>query len=473
MSEGTVAMKGLTFASFVTDENNQAAYDICKRIANLEKGSPRLLTIVGEKGTGKSHLLWAIVNHFRANQARVGMALISANDFPAKVKRLINDPAPIQKNRDAVLLIDELDSFKDESGDLESVARAFIDNGHIVVAASRVHPSALPLYSGKFKALLNNGTVVGMQAAGTADEDGGLSDFAMDRITALKETIEHLEKDRRRLQDELARTAASASQGGDLSEALLKAESERDRMRTALERSEGDLFEANADLSAIRESEQETRSELESAANAVAALSARLADDQAAQRKRIAALEETLTGLSKDLEFLAADAPAAGDPATTAFDALAGEKHAIETRYDETQALLTKRTNELEAAREESAKAAARATLMAGELQGMVSRANSLLTEGDRSSIREAREVLNEALEKLDLETVPMAMADDEDFESIMPSPKRSLPGGDALQEVVKKAFGDPLEDDDDDDFTHVEPELDSDDGLPPLDENE
>ena len=43
-------MKGFSFDSFVVHETNQAAYDMCSRLAALDKNVPRPIVLLGESG---------------------------------------------------------------------------------------------------------------------------------------------------------------------------------------------------------------------------------------------------------------------------------------------------------------------------------------------------------------------------------------------------------------------------------------
>ena len=275
-------MKGMTFNTFMEDENNQAAVDLCRRVAALDKTIKSPVVLLADHGAGKTHLLWAIVNYYREHQTRVGVALISATDFPRKVRRLVEDPSPLQKNRPAVLLVDELELFREDAGDLEAVVRVFLDHGHTVVLASSVHPSALSALSGRFRALLSGSTIIGFQAAKGGQEAATLPETVLNQIASLKKTIETLTAERDTLAARLDALTTSAdtvtrkpdtgdisSMGGDALERVLQ---ERDAVRQALEASEAELLEARhraetleTDLNTLRQSAEE----LESAFTAV------------------------------------------------------------------------------------------------------------------------------------------------------------------------------------------------------------
>ena len=269
--------------------------------------------------------------------------------------------------------------------------------------------------------------------------------LALERIAGLKNTISDLEKERDRLRERL-NIDADGVEGGLGGMTLLEAE--RDLMRDALHRSEGDLAEARRELAAARKLAERAGTELETAVTLVTALSEKLAVVEAAQRARIVALDHALSGLDRDLEILAANGPAEGDPALAAYDALVLEKQAAEERLEE--------------ARREAAQSMARASVSAGEVQRLLDRTASLLLEADEEpAVSEARKNVSEAILRLvgvsggAGEAEPDAVAGGR----MGMLPKRALPGGMGLENIVKQAFGDPVEDDDDgEDFTYAEP---------------
>jgi hypothetical protein len=394
-------MKGLTFSNFTVGENNRAAYDACQKVASLQSDPGKPVTLVGGKGAGKSHLLWAIVNECREDQAPDAVTLISADDFPRKIQEIANDPTPIMKSCPAVLLVDEMEQFKENLAELEAVVRVFLENGHAVVLASRVHPGALSEYSGKFKELLSSGTILGMQAAGVASGDG-----------------------------------------------TVKLEAEHDHISAALERSEGALFETRRELVSAREAADKARAKLDLAAGLVKALADRLAEVETLQHARLEALDQALAGLNQDLDLLAGDCHAGDDSAMAAYDSMVAEKRAAEAQLDK--------------ARRENAQSMARTSVSAGEVQRLLDRAAALLLTADEGpAVAEARKHVSDAILRLVriFGGASGAKPDETGGGTGASVPRRAMPGGDALAEVVKKAFGDPVDDGDDgEDFTYAEP---------------
>ncbi len=137
-------MKRFSFNTFRVDDTNHAAFDACHGAALLAAPPGKCpVLLVGPEGSGKTHLLYAVVNQVRAVSQKTGIAYITASDFPEQVRLLIHDPGPLERAPSAILLVDHLDEFTDNLADLEGVVRAFLDHGHAVIAASSAPPDTL------------------------------------------------------------------------------------------------------------------------------------------------------------------------------------------------------------------------------------------------------------------------------------------------------------------------------------------
>ena len=150
---------------------------------------------------------------------------------------------------------------------------------------------------------------------------------------------------------------------------------------------------------------------------------------------------------------LAASLPAETDPALAAYDSLVTEKHAAEAALDRV--------------RRESAQSMARSSVVAGEVHRLLDRALAqLMTDAEGAAAAEARKNVSDAIvclgRSLGGTSAPgPGKAGDGDKALFA---KRGIPGGDQLGEVVKKAFGDPVDaDDDGEDFTYAEPAIEED----------
>ena len=153
-------MKRFNFGTFLVDDSNREAFDLCLQIAELQPVSPQPVVLMGESGSGKTHLLYAIVNRVRAGALKTGLAYVTAYDFPDQVRALIDDPSPLRKTHKAILLVDQLEEFGDLAEELEAVVRVFLDCGHYVVLGTSVHPRRLSNITSGLSDLAAHGHIV-------------------------------------------------------------------------------------------------------------------------------------------------------------------------------------------------------------------------------------------------------------------------------------------------------------------------
>ncbi|HDP34090.1 MAG TPA: AAA family ATPase [Candidatus Hydrogenedentes bacterium] len=288
-------MKGFSFDSFVVHETNQTAYDICKKLADSDKDVPHTIVLLGESGSGKSHLLWAIVNQFREQNTKVGVALISSKDFPNKIKTLPDNPEKLKKKYPVILIVDELHLFEKDLADLERVMLAFQEHNQYVIVATNIHPSILPSLSGKLKAFLNNGTIVAIKPL-PKSAGAPIPDAAVKQIAALKARVAQLEA---------AKGGAAAPEAQKEIDSLRKQletmKHERDVARTALDRSEGELIDLREEVARLREGAPSDEQNV----NAVVE---RLEKQKAALIERIASLEQQVEELIEFTHSVGEDA---------------------------------------------------------------------------------------------------------------------------------------------------------------------
>lgn len=163
-------MKQFTFGTFAVNDANRRAFEICRDVASLKPIHPQPVILLGDRGRGKTHLLYAIANCVRAANARTGIAYITANDFPARVRALVKDPVPVLRADAAVLLVDHLEEFADHLDELEAVVRLFVQHRHWVVLATSIHPGRLDHLPVGLRQLITYGQVVelGARDAGCA-----------------------------------------------------------------------------------------------------------------------------------------------------------------------------------------------------------------------------------------------------------------------------------------------------------------
>lgn len=153
-------MQAYRFDNFQMLPENQAAFDRCMRVGNLEEGIASPLVLMGGPGQGKTHLLWAIVNQVRERHPNTALALITPREFPQRVRQLARNSDPIQKSRHAILLVDGLAHFREDAADLEGVVAAFLDNHFSVVLATNRPPIQIEAFSTDFRRRLTAADMV-------------------------------------------------------------------------------------------------------------------------------------------------------------------------------------------------------------------------------------------------------------------------------------------------------------------------
>ncbi len=153
-------VKRYSFSTFLVDDLNREAHQLCLAVAELRPVFPQPLVILGDKGSGKTHLLYSIVNRVRAGSAKAGLAYVTAYDFPDQVRALIEDPSPVQRAQKAILLVDQLDEFTDFAKELEAVVRIFLQCNHYVLLGSSIHPGRLQHLPPGLRQMIAEGQIV-------------------------------------------------------------------------------------------------------------------------------------------------------------------------------------------------------------------------------------------------------------------------------------------------------------------------
>jgi chromosome segregation ATPase len=409
-------MKRYSFGTFEVDDANRQAYETCRAAADLEHVAPLPILLVGSEASGKTHLLYSVVNRVRAGAAKTGLAYVTARDFPEQVRALIDDPTPVERAQSAILLVDQLEQFDDYSRELENVVRVFLDNGHCVILASRVRPEALTNLTGGLRKMLDTGQVVEILAGPRQVEETAVSpvqpaergSWALSDVNNVPPVRFRPETTPAASTAERREEAPTASETGEtetevraLREAKAAAEREASELRyqvAALEaewrtaqgkaaRFKASLDETLAEKAAVESEITELRlqvSELEAewraAQNRSSNLEATLAD-KAAVALNMEDLREQLAVLQAENESLAGK--------SGRFDALVAEKTSLQTRVEGLQ-------GELAEARRESAVARQ-------EANQLVQRAETLLAqvESNRIQLVEAKQEHQEEVRNL------------------------------------------------------------------------
>jgi hypothetical protein len=160
-------MRRFSFGNMLVDDANREAVQVCRDIAERRPVAPQPVLLVGAPGSGKTHLLYAIVDHVRKayEPGETKYAILNPRKLPAEVRAqvrgLVREPEPVRSAQHALLLVDQLEAYTEETDELEALVRVFLDSGHPVVLASDVAPERLGL-SERFRDLIAKGRTVGV-----------------------------------------------------------------------------------------------------------------------------------------------------------------------------------------------------------------------------------------------------------------------------------------------------------------------
>ena len=159
-----VGMKQRSFGEFDLGEGNLQAFEWCLNVVESREMHAQLAVLLGEEGSGKTHLLCAIVNRVRSGSSPTGIAYVTADNFPQEALSLIQDPSPVEQAESAIILIDHLESFEGRLGELEALIRLFLDCRHSVVVATNVHPARLRNLTPGLGQLLKDGVTIPIES---------------------------------------------------------------------------------------------------------------------------------------------------------------------------------------------------------------------------------------------------------------------------------------------------------------------
>ncbi|MCH7911062.1 MAG: hypothetical protein IIB38_15795 [Candidatus Hydrogenedentes bacterium] len=244
-------MKRFGFSAYIVDDANSEALGACRGVARLQTERPQPIILVGDHGCGKTHLLHSIVNDVRASSSHTGIAYVSPCNLPDEVRKLVDDPTPVDLAQKAILLVDDLDRFDDDLRVLGDVVRIFLENDHYVVFASRIHPNRLNAVPPELRAALEKARVVEI-AAGDTQRQVNLIER---RIR--QESEETIARQNREIEDLKARPTV-AYPGHE------KAQGERDdvaALRDCVEERSVDLSESRERLTAANEEIEHLKAE--------------------------------------------------------------------------------------------------------------------------------------------------------------------------------------------------------------------
>lgn len=391
-------MKRFSFSTFYVDDSNREAFETCRAVSELRTIEPQPVLLLGDDGCGKTHLLYSIVNHVRASSARAGLAYVTAREFPDEVRRLTEDPSPLERAPSAILLVDQLENFTNRARDLASVVALFLGGGHQVVLASSVHPARLRHLPENLRSIVAAGRIVPIKPRGAAktaaNRDSEFTPLTEDLLVKQQEEI-------RSLREQLARAKnAEAS----MAERIRALQEERDRTEAVVQPFESDEVaraQRKADLDAVRQRIAQLEKQIEENA------------PLQAEREKLERLKDEHQHVLADRERLAAECAQ-----------LSAQLEQARVAEDESARLrneLTQVTSERDAARETVARVEERALALLQRMESyrkahaqteeeQQERLNQLerrlaevrLNSADQGRVAEAEERMAEIMDQMD-----------------------------------------------------------------------
>jgi predicted nucleic acid-binding Zn-ribbon protein len=371
-------MKRFNFGAFQVHASNRDAFEVCRHIAELRTVSPMPVMLVGDDGSGKTHLLYAIVNHVRAGSAKTGLAVVTAREFPDKVRALIADPSPVTRAPSAMLLVDQLERFNQRVEELEGIVRIFLDHHHYVLLASSVHPARLKNLTPGLQALMAVGQIV--RIAPELTEERGAPSRGGDLRAPDDVIFQRQQEEIRRLRENLARAEQGAAAAEDAADLRRQIEAERGR-----------IADLTTELQAARDSNETLHQDLDKARAEIHGLRHDLDKNQAGI-EALSTLRDDVRHLTAQLEL----ARAQGEETER-------ERAALAARLEERTAL----EQEIQVLRQELAAARQQSDQAQQAARGLVERAQRLLQQVESGRARFAEVAQAHAEQVTDLGAFP------------------------------------------------------------------
>ncbi|MFA6244140.1 MAG: DnaA/Hda family protein [Candidatus Hydrogenedentales bacterium] len=297
-------MKRFNFGTFLVDDANRRAFEVCRDISELAPISPQPVLLLGDEGCGKTHLLYSIVNRIRAGSSKTGLAYVTAYDFPDQVRALIDDPSPVERAQTAILLVDQLEALREWIEELEGVIRIFLDNHHSVVLASSVHHGRLHNLPKSFKELLDAGTIIHIVPRSSESQ----LDLIKRQVRTESDSLLAMKQQE---VDELRSLLQRGGRGGELpdysyDDGNVRMEAERtakEELARKLEEAEQQAASLRDELDALRSQREEIAEQLEFARQETARARANgVAELESARSRMALELEEVRASHRQELQ---------------------------------------------------------------------------------------------------------------------------------------------------------------------------
>lgn len=132
------------------------ALEACREVAT-GCSTARPIVLVGAPGSGKSRLLDALAHYIRACRPATRVVTISPESAPGCSESVLPP-----EGCSAILLVDRMECFDQESASLERVIRAFRNGKHVIVCASVAAPHLLPKLPAGLRRLLSDARSIGV-----------------------------------------------------------------------------------------------------------------------------------------------------------------------------------------------------------------------------------------------------------------------------------------------------------------------
>lgn len=157
-----------TFENFIIGKTNEMAYTAAVKVSQNIRGNLfNPLFIYGEPGVGKSHLLSAIVNHVRVNNADIKIYYMTAEEFMYTFIKALKENGIVgfkQELREANLfLVDDVQFMMGKDSTQEEFFHTFNflkNNRCQIVLSSDKSPNQLDQLAGRLRSRLGGGLTI-------------------------------------------------------------------------------------------------------------------------------------------------------------------------------------------------------------------------------------------------------------------------------------------------------------------------
>ncbi len=187
--EGVAPDPDLNFANFIVDSPNEVAYNAAMEVSEKPGEAYNPLLILGEKGTGKTHLINSISLKVREEAPNIKIVSFDGKRFIEKIKEhrsseTMEEFREIFRTAD-MLIMDDIDQMKGEDDGQEmfiNVMNGLLDNNKQVILASERDIKSLPLVAGQIRNRLDKGVSVDLEGPTIEMNTKLISKFGSDRV---------------------------------------------------------------------------------------------------------------------------------------------------------------------------------------------------------------------------------------------------------------------------------------------------